>query len=65
MIIWEQSRVKGNNVEGLRKERKDLWVQESAWYIKNIETIKYSERQKEVDWVRKNQKIRPLRNINV
>ena len=38
---------------------------ESAWYVKNIGTIKYSGRQKAVDWVRINLDIGPLGNINV
>ena len=38
---------------------------ESAWYVKNIGTIKYSGRQKAVDWVRINLDIGLLGNINV
>ena len=33
----EQSRMKGNDVERLRKKREEHWVQESTWYVSTYE----------------------------
>ena len=36
-MIRKQSRMEGNNVEGLRKERGKHWDQESIWYVRTYE----------------------------
>ena len=57
--------MKGNDVERLRKKGEEHQGSGEYLVYHNIWTIKYSGRQKERDWVRRNQDVRPLGNMNV